>query len=189
MAPNALPCRREPMQLRLLPYTPERDVYRLLGVPSSADADEITAACRRLARTFHPDRNASHRATQEMQVVNAVRALLVDPHSRAAYDRARHRFLADDATRHRRRVTRLVAHPAVPRPVPAPAVAAQVARRARSVGSVVALTGQALVAALRALLDAFRPRCAFCSAVADFDHRYCAVCGATLGRPQPLTGR
>ena len=46
-----------PMELRLLPYTPERDVYRLLGLPANASADEITAACRRLARTFHPDRN------------------------------------------------------------------------------------------------------------------------------------
>ncbi|MEO6579378.1 MAG: hypothetical protein ABIO99_10845 [Candidatus Limnocylindria bacterium] len=42
------------MTPRLLPYTPERDVYRLLDVPSSASLDEISAACRRLARTFHP---------------------------------------------------------------------------------------------------------------------------------------
>ncbi len=56
----------------LLPYTPDRDVYRLLGVPASASADEITAACRRLARTFHPDYNHSSRATAEMQVVNTV---------------------------------------------------------------------------------------------------------------------
>jgi len=184
------------MQLQLFPYSPERDVYRLLQVEPSADPAEITAAVRRLARTFHPDRNGSPRATQEMQVVNAVRNLLVDPHSRAVYDRARHRFLADAATRRGRRVTRLVAHPAEPRYAPAavaPAHAVPPHRglegRAHPLGVVLTLTGQALVAALRALLDAFRPRCSFCSAVADFDHRYCATCGAPLGRPQPLTGR
>ena len=81
-----------PMLQPLLPYTPERDVYRLLGVPASASVDEITAACRRLARTFHPDHNPSARATAEMQVVNTVRQVLTDPSSRALYDRERERF-------------------------------------------------------------------------------------------------
>lgn len=177
------------MQPSLFPYSPERDVYRLLQVEPSADPAEITAAVRRLARTFHPDRNGSPRATQEMQVVNAVRRLLIDPQSRAAYDRARHRFLVDDARSRGRRVTRLVAHPAEPRAAGAARPHDQLARGARSVGTVMALTGQALIAALRALIDAFRRRCSFCSAVADFDHIYCAACGAPLGRPRPLAGR
>ncbi len=82
------------MTPRLLPYSPERDVYRLLGVPSSASIDEILAACRRLARTFHPDLNESGRATEEMQVVNVVRQVMSDPESRATYDRERYRFHA-----------------------------------------------------------------------------------------------
>ncbi len=81
--------------MRLLPYTPERDAYRLLGVPPSASIDEIGMACRRLARTFHPDHNQSPRATQEMQVVNAVRRVLSDPEWRATYDRERWRFHAE----------------------------------------------------------------------------------------------
>ena len=80
------------MTPRLLPYSPERDVYRLLGVPSSASIDEITAACRRLARTFHPDLNGSGRANEEMQVVNVVRQVMSDPEWRAIYDRERYRF-------------------------------------------------------------------------------------------------
>jgi curved DNA-binding protein CbpA len=172
------------MQPQLFPYSPERDVYRLLQVEPSAAPAEITAAVRRLARTFHPDRNGSPRATQEMQVVNAVRSLLFDPQARATYDRARHRYLAEDATWSARRVTRLVAQPAVPRSV------RRVAPTPRlEVGAVVAQAGQVLMAALRALLDAFRPRCGVCWALADFDHRYCAACGAPLGRPRPLPGR
>ena len=85
------------MDLRLLPYTPDRDVYRLLGIPATASSDEISAACRRLARTFHPDRNRSQRATQEMQVVNAVRRTMTDPELRARYDRERWRFQVERA--------------------------------------------------------------------------------------------
>jgi len=174
------------MQPQLFPYSPERDVYRLLQIEPSAAPDEINAAVRRLARTFHPDRNWSPRATQEMQVVNAVRSLLIDPEARATYDRARHRFLAEEAARSARRVTRLVTQPAVPRPVAAGSPGSSLQD---AVGSMLALTGQALMAALRALLDAFRPRCAVCWALADFDHRYCASCGAPLGQPRPLPGR
>jgi curved DNA-binding protein CbpA len=173
------------MQPQLFPYSPERDVYRLLQVEPLAPPEEINAAVRRLARTFHPDRNGSPRATQEMQVVNAVRDLLIDPQSRATYDRARHRFLDEHAARSGRRVTGLVARPAVPRRPAADSSAVP----QLGVGSLLALTGQALLAALRALLDAFRPRCRVCWALADFDHRFCASCGAPLGQPRPLPGR
>jgi curved DNA-binding protein CbpA len=187
---TSLPSPR-PMQPQLFPYSPERDVYRLLQVEPSADPGEITAAVRRLARAFHPDRNRSPYATQEMQIVNAVRGLLVDPHARAAYDRARVRFMADEATRRERRVTKLVARPdQAPVAGTSPASAAFSAPRpSSSVGAVLATTAQTLVAVLRALLDAFRPRCSICFSLADFDHRYCATCGAPLGRPRPLASR
>ena len=38
----------------LLPYAPERDVYRLLQVEPTANDREIAAACRRLALAFTP---------------------------------------------------------------------------------------------------------------------------------------
>ena len=65
------------MHPSLFPYHPERDVYRLLQVDSTATSEEISAACRRLARTFHPDRNRSPRAHEEMGVINAVREMLI----------------------------------------------------------------------------------------------------------------
>jgi curved DNA-binding protein CbpA len=82
------------MTQRFLPYSPDRDVYRLLQVDPAAGSDEIMEAWRRLARTFHPDRNGSYRANEEMQIVIAVRDLLSDPAARAEYDRERRRWMA-----------------------------------------------------------------------------------------------
>ena len=82
------------MTQRFLPYSPDRDVYRLLQVDPAAGSDEIMEAWRRLARTFHPDRNGSYRANEEMQIVIAVRDLMSDPAARAQYDRERRRWMA-----------------------------------------------------------------------------------------------
>jgi curved DNA-binding protein CbpA len=150
-----------PMDSRLLPYTPERDVYRLLGIPATASTDEITAACRRLARTFHPDRNGSRRATEEMQVVNVVRQTLTDPTLRARYDRERWRFHAD--------LTRAAA-PAQRAWEPVHLVASAPApwqRYARA-----AVVG--IRSAVAALLP---PRCRGCRTVVGADDAYCAACG------------
>ena len=151
----------------LLPYTPDRDVYRLLGVPASASADEITAACRRLARTFHPDYNHSSRATAEMQVVNTVRRVLTDPDSRALYDRERRRFhasLGRVAFRERPTVpfTPVYSLPGPPSPLERYA-------RATLVGVRVTVTE---------LLPA---RCSGCRAVVlEDEDAFCAACGTPL---------
>jgi curved DNA-binding protein CbpA len=149
------------MTPRLLPYSPERDVYRLLGVPSSASAEEIQAACRRLARTFHPDRNGSSRATQEMQVVNDVRRVMTDPEWRARYDWERRRF-----------------HEELMRPTPAQLHAwAPIdlsPRRPSPAGRYL----RAGLLGLRAAIAGLTPtRCRTCRTVVGGDDTYCAACG------------
>jgi curved DNA-binding protein CbpA len=160
------------MDLRLLPYQPDRDVYRLLGVLPSAGRAEIVDACRRLARAFHPDRNRSGRATEEMQVVNAVRSLLTDPRSRAEYDYARHRFLQQTAA--------APVEPAIHgrrwRPTIPLVGGLGLGRAARAAMS-------ALVVAMRALP---RARCDDCNAWVELDYRYCPACGARLRGATPL---
>ena len=153
---------RGPMTARLLPYSPERDAYRLLGVPPTASGDEIQVACRRLARTFHPDRNASVRATQEMQVVNDVRRVMTDPEARALYDWERRRF-------HQELMRPRSAWPSASPPLervglrrPSPAQ-----RYLRA-----ALTG--MQATLAGLMPA---RCRGCRTVIGAEDTYCAACG------------
>lgn len=64
-----------------------KDPYEVLGVPSTASADEIKKAYRRLAMKLHPDMNpgdASHEARFK-DVANAWR-LLRDPDKRRRFD-------------------------------------------------------------------------------------------------------
>ena len=151
-------------QPRLLPYTPERDVYRLLGVPSSASTDEITAACRRLARTFHPDFNRSGRANEEMQVVNAVRQVMSDPEWRAIYDRERFRFHA------------ALARPSEPMLHAWPPMELQPARH----GSLGRYLRAAFIGMRALAIGLAPPRCRGCRIVVTNGDAYCAACGTPL---------
>jgi hypothetical protein len=163
---SQVPSRATPMDLRLLPYAPERDVYRLLGISPRADHPEIVAACRRMARALHPDRNRSPRATEEMQVVNAVRSLLTDRAARAEYDAARMRFA-------RQHLTGSSVPPAVATRSAAPIAEHQrpgLQHTARAVLS-------ALVAWFSTLLAG---RCPQCQAVLESGYRYCGECGARV---------
>jgi curved DNA-binding protein CbpA len=150
------------MDISLLPYRPDRDVYRLLGVTPNAGRVEIVAACRRLARAFHPDRNESQRATEEMQVVNAVRSLLTDPESRAEYDQERISFL----------------HATVrPRAVAAP----RSVSLEREGTPAFTRTARAAMAGMLAALKALTPaRCAKCEALVEPSFRFCGACGTPL---------
>ena len=68
--------------------TEERDPYAVLGVPSTATQDDVTAAYRTLARRHHPDVSAAPDAERRMAEINAAWTILRDPARREAWDRA-----------------------------------------------------------------------------------------------------
>jgi curved DNA-binding protein CbpA len=166
------------MHPSLLPYHPERDVYRLLQLDADASSEEVTVACRRLARTFHPDRNRSPRANEEMGVVNAVRDMLVDPAERAAYDRARSRFLTG-WTPGASTARQAAAAPIEPDAAPG---------WRRRLPAVVERTLRALVTAFRAAMGIFGPSyCPTCGKLTDASYLFCADCGTRLRRVRRLS--
>jgi curved DNA-binding protein CbpA len=71
--------------------TPRLDYYRLLNVRRDATAEVIHSAYRRLARAYHPDRNALPVSDDEtskfMVLLNEAYSCLKDPSSRQDYDR------------------------------------------------------------------------------------------------------
>ncbi len=64
------------------------DYYKTLGVGKDASADEIRKAYRRLARKYHPDRNAGDkRAEEKFKEISQAHDVLSDPDKRKDYDR------------------------------------------------------------------------------------------------------
>ncbi|HLH68091.1 MAG TPA: DnaJ C-terminal domain-containing protein [Candidatus Dormibacteraeota bacterium] len=65
-----------------------RDYYEVLGVPRTADEQQIKAAFRRLAMRYHPDRNPGDpSAAERFKEINEAYAVLSDPEKRRQYDR------------------------------------------------------------------------------------------------------
>ena len=65
-----------------------RDPYEVLGVPRSAAEADIKKAYRRLAKTYHPDRNKSDpKAKDKFAEVNTAYEILGDAAKRAQFDR------------------------------------------------------------------------------------------------------
>src|SRR5690348_7921619 len=64
------------------------DFYNVLGVERTASDDDIKKAYRKLAMTYHPDRNnGSKEAEERFKEITEAYDVLRDPQKRAAYDR------------------------------------------------------------------------------------------------------
>jgi molecular chaperone DnaJ len=64
-----------------------KDYYATLGVKESANQDEIKRAFRKLAKTYHPDRNRGDEAAEKrFKQVNEAYECLGDPEKRGKYD-------------------------------------------------------------------------------------------------------
>src|ERR671915_1767697 len=67
--------------------TSVKDPYRTLGVDRKASDEEIKKAYRKLARQYHPDRNAGDKDAEErFKDVQEAYSILSDADKRKAYD-------------------------------------------------------------------------------------------------------
>ncbi len=63
-----------------------QDYYETLGVPRTADKEQIQTAYRKLARKYHPDLNKGKDAEAKFKQINEAYEVLRDPQKRKRYD-------------------------------------------------------------------------------------------------------
>ena len=69
----------------------KRDYYDVLGISKTADAKDIKAAFRKLAKTYHPDSNQNDKSAEEkFREIGEAYEVLSDEKKRAQYDRFGH---------------------------------------------------------------------------------------------------
>lgn len=62
------------------------DYYQILEIEQTASQEEIKKAFRRLAITYHPDKNQGVDTTKQMQLINEAYLFLKDTEGRTKYD-------------------------------------------------------------------------------------------------------
>lgn len=69
--------------------SPTFDPYATLQIVPTADQEVVHAAFKALALKYHPDHDATRRASEKMAELNRAYAILRDEKGRAAHDRSR----------------------------------------------------------------------------------------------------
>ncbi len=87
----------------MLTYDPNRDAYVILGVDSKAAPEEVEAAYRKAALTWHPDKSPAPDAAERFHAVRAAADILRDKNRRAEYDHLRRLHLGVRADRRQTR--------------------------------------------------------------------------------------
>lgn len=81
----------------MLTYDPNRDAYAILGVDPEAKPKDISAAYRKAAKIWHPDKSPAPDAAERFHELRVAAEILRDPSTRMEYDRLRRLRLGDRA--------------------------------------------------------------------------------------------
>lgn len=63
-----------------------KDFYKVLGVETDSNEDEIKKGYRKMALKFHPDKNSAADAADKFKEIAEAYEILTDPKKRVIYD-------------------------------------------------------------------------------------------------------